>query len=220
MRVCVIRSRSALKLCHVLALVALLTGCDDDKTTTPPTGSGPGAVRVVVNNGAGVPVANATVLTDPRTSSTQTNTEGVGVIGGLDPGTYTVVATQEGMGTGMAAVVILASQTSNANLSLDPAVVIHPQVVITSPAPFSEFPAGEEVFISATVSDADNAPEDWLLVWASDQDGELSRSRGEDTEVTLAARNLSEGTHRIRLLVVDADGFEGDDVRSIKVVAP
>jgi hypothetical protein len=93
-----------------------------------------------------------------------------------------------------------------------------PVVTILEPKNNSESASGQTVIFRATVTDNADAPEDLLLSWTSDLDGDFS-TQGADTsgESTFGYANLSEGTHIVTLTAVDTDGFYSSDLTVLEI---
>ncbi|MCK6529450.1 hypothetical protein L6R50_18510 [Myxococcota bacterium] len=89
-----------------------------------------------------------------------------------------------------------------------------PTAEISSPADGAVFAVGEPIQFGATVGDDLDAPEDLVVRWSSDIDGEFN-SDGADGAGSLSFQHagLSYGTHLVSLTVTDTGGRERvDDV--------
>ncbi|MEC7988120.1 MAG: hypothetical protein VX278_23340, partial [Myxococcota bacterium] len=82
-----------------------------------------------------------------------------------------------------------------------------PTCNITDPESNIGFASGETVVFQAVVSDIELTPEELLISWKSDRDGELGESTADSTGHTnFSSSDLSIGTHSITLSVVDDAG--------------
>jgi len=101
-----------------LALPALGCGGDGAGPTGPRTGSIAGQVR---NQDTGAPIGEARIETAPLTEAVLTDDQGRFTIGGVQPGSYTVMASKEGFAAAARAAVVLSGATATVDLSLSPA---------------------------------------------------------------------------------------------------
>jgi hypothetical protein len=96
-----------------------------------------------------------------------------------------------------------------------------PDLTIVSPVNDSEYNQGEVVNFEARISDDQDVPEDILLTWSSDIDGELlsSNSASSDGTIAFATANLTPGyTHTITLEAVDTDALSNAVTVSVNII--
>ncbi len=96
-----------------------------------------------------------------------------------------------------------------------------PTVEITAPASGLTFAQGELIEFAASVEDAEDAPGTLTVLWSSSLQGTLSEDPVDDDGIArLTTGSLSGGSHTITLLVIDADGAQGDDAIDLVVNVP
>jgi hypothetical protein len=96
-----------------------------------------------------------------------------------------------------------------------------PDLAIVSPVDGTEFNQGEVVNFEALVSDDRDAPEDLLLIWSSDIDGELlsGNSASSDGTVAFATGSLSPGyTHTVSLEAIDSDALNNTVTVAVTII--
>ena len=96
-----------------------------------------------------------------------------------------------------------------------------PDLTIVTPVDGSAFDQGEIINFEALVNDEKDAPEDILLVWSSDVDGELlsSNSASADGTISFATANLTPGyTHTISLDAIDTDALTNTVTVAVEII--
>ncbi len=96
-----------------------------------------------------------------------------------------------------------------------------PDLTIVSPPDGSEYDEGEVIYFEALVNDDIDAPEELLLVWSSDVDGELLTTGTADADgaVLFATANLSAGyTHTVTLKATDSDALTNSSSVTISII--
>jgi len=95
-----------------------------------------------------------------------------------------------------------------------------PDVSIDSPSDGATYYLAEEVTLSGTATDAEDATVDLAYVWTSDLDGELAAGNpADDGTFTDATTTLSAGDHTLTLSVMDSAGNTGTDTVSLSINA-
>ena len=95
-----------------------------------------------------------------------------------------------------------------------------PTCGITAPVDGARYVAGETVLLTAEVSDAEDAPGDLQIAWASDRDGALGGATpGADGSTSLSF-TPSAGEHQLTLTVTDGAGGSCTDALRVVVDAP
>jgi len=92
-----------------------------------------------------------------------------------------------------------------------------PEVVITDPTDGEVFNEGDPVAFSATVSDAQDAPADLSLSWASDVDGVLDTSAAPTGTAGFSTNSLSIGAHTVTLTATDTASQPGTDTVALRI---
>ena len=227
---------------NAIPLMALIAGCTDgcgdkgsDPDGDPTTGEAPTAtLRAPTDGGpwySDQPIALAGTVSDaedaPARLTVRWATEEAGDLGIespvgddgavtgsalLEDGTHTLVleVTDTDGNTGSDAVTLTVGGPNHA-----------PECGITAPEDGAAGAVGDEVVFSGTATDPDVSAEQLTVVWSSDLDGELRSSTPDpDGSVAFATRDLSIGTHRIRLLVTDETGATCGESRFLTVGSP
>jgi hypothetical protein len=93
-----------------------------------------------------------------------------------------------------------------------------PEISLVAPGVGEVFTNEERIRFQATVSDAEDAPQDLQLSWVSDVDGEFSTQGAVSSgEVDFQYLGLSAGTHVMTVTVTDSAGLETSVLRSFEV---
>ena len=102
----------------VLLLNAILiASCGNGDEATPQT---TGSISGIIIDSSFHSVENATVSTSPASSQLLTKIDGSYKIEDISPGTYTVLASKTGVGSGTATIEVIAGKTTTANITLSP----------------------------------------------------------------------------------------------------
>ena len=93
-----------------------------------------------------------------------------------------------------------------------------PEIELIAPGVGDVFTNEERIRFQALVSDAEDAPEDLLVSWESDVDGEFSTQGAVSSgEVDFQYLGLSAGTHVMTVTVTDSAGLETSLLRSFEI---
>ncbi len=95
-----------------------------------------------------------------------------------------------------------------------------PTVNIDAPSPSTVWTLGDVATLIGTVSDVEDAPENLLIEWHSDQDGLLYAGSPDTQGQTLVQVQLSAGMHTLTLQTTDNDGFTQETSRIVEVNTP
>jgi len=202
---------------YAILACGVLVSCGEDSPTVPQNPA-TGSVFVRVKS-FGQPIRGATVLTRPETSRHETDALGSALLDGLEPRVYTLWATHPSAGSGNAALTVIASQTTNLDITLQPGLYLQPIANILSPAPGSgPFSYVDSITFSGVVSDLEDPASSLTLQWSSSRDGLLwNAPTTNDGVTTFVIDDLTNGQHWIRLSAQDPTGFTGIDSVSVTV---
>lgn len=109
-----------IRLCNLLVVLAIVSGCKNDGSDPagPTSGTIIGKVVTAVGDTA---IAGATIITAPPTTQASTNSQGEYTITNVDPGSYAVTARKAGYDSAQFVVNVSAGKSSRADLHLAPA---------------------------------------------------------------------------------------------------
>ena len=95
-----------------------------------------------------------------------------------------------------------------------------PSATFVSPVDNASFDEGDIITFSAKVNDDFDDPEELILQWSSDIEGELFGGGIPDSDgmVSLSTANFTPGTHVVSLLVVDSNGDSGTTSIVVNVI--
>jgi len=203
-----------------LALIALIIlSCSENDPADPTQNtSTDGSIQVTVKNSAGFGIQNAEVITNPATTVAVTNIVGKCQMDGVSPGTYRVMATVTGYGSGSNNVTVVAGQVADVNVVITPGVYLEPFVDIQGPAWDEQFSPVDNVTFRASIGDLEDDAPSLGVEWRSSVDGVLNTDPANAVGIAqFSTSNLSVGIHTVSLLVTDSDGLEGEDSVRVEI---
>lgn len=220
---------------HVLTFAATDTdgkiGSDSVALTVRPPNEGPACGILDPADGArvrlGDEVSFAGTATDPDGDATDLvvtwTSDRDGPFGSAPPTSAGEVTARAALSAGAHVVTLAVEDPAGARCTdaVSLAVTSPPEVVIDSPTDGDVAPQGLAVTLSGTVGDAEDAPEDLLITWASDRDGVLWTDSADASGGTLyVTEGLSAGTHLLSLTATDTDGLSATATVRLLVDAP
>jgi hypothetical protein len=114
------------------SLLATISGCELPFFILPPSGVVGAIIGRVTDVATGVPIAGATITTEPETMYVKTDTEGDYAIEYIEPGNYMVTASKDGYNSVSNNVIVEAGKDTIANFELTPMLTPTPT---PSPSP-------------------------------------------------------------------------------------
>ncbi len=97
-------------------------------------------------------------------------------------------------------------------------VSARPTLNVTAPTAGSVWTSEQNVGFAATVSDAEDLPDDLILTWTSDQDGTFATSTPDSSgAVAFSTDDLSPAVHAITATVTDRDGLATSRLFNIEI---
>lgn len=204
----------------ILVLIVGITGCkkkEDDEIPVITTEEA-GAIFVTVTY-SGQTVSGATVTTNPATEEVTTNAMGNVLIRDVSDGTYQIVATKDGLGSGSGAVDVDQGGLGEVTVFLEPGVYEGPMVDITLVSSQNTY-VGYTVSLEAVVTDSIDASEDIDFEWSTDLDGVIS-TQGANSNGYASIEHVFEtdGERTLTVSVTNSEGNTDSDQVMINIMA-
>jgi hypothetical protein len=207
----------------------LLLGCPDD-VNIQSVNEDPVALITSHADGASIDELTQVTLigevTDPDNNDVLLaafKVNGETVCADLSPDPLNVVTCVVALEAGDALVTLVAEDDSTGQGSVEITLKVQagqiPEAAIFLPVQAGEYFADRSVELEGTVSDEETAPADLIVTWSSDQDGDLGNSEPDSTGKVTRSAELTEGSHEIKLTVVDGSEKVGTDTVNIVVQA-